>query len=321
MRVTRATAARLAALACSPLLPPASHGWCGDPFPPFAYSLPWFEFAVSGGADMRVVGDTRTEKAKKLSPLLVLPSPPLSYEYLENLEGLTVSERRVAFVSLTLSAAPTASEGPLDALTQQAAAALERLEAPQVHILGHGLGALVALSLLRSRPDRVRSVVLASPLGSVEDADPAQRDALASSPAALLVSSQPKGRACVDAEIARAVPPAGTAAFRALVRSGPALSAKEGPLLMLDDVKSPLLVTRGVRDLSSEVTAASIVRRVPDTKLAVFRSSGSLPQVDEKSAYAEAVLAFLDEADGVRTRRAATTDAMLPGAGRADALY
>eukprot|EP00966_Prymnesium_polylepis_P044342 1027676-Prymnesium_polylepis.1 len=94
----RRATARLAAAAVAARWLAASPAvaWCGEPYPPFAYTLPWFEFDAGappeGQVLMRVVGDNRPEAAKKLSPLLVLPSPALSFEYLETLEALTISE-------------------------------------------------------------------------------------------------------------------------------------------------------------------------------------------------------------------------------------
>ena len=73
---------------------------------------------------MRVVGDKGAETAKKLAPLLILPPPGLTYEYLETLEALTISERRVAFCLLK----PAVS---LEALSAQAVAALDALESPR----------------------------------------------------------------------------------------------------------------------------------------------------------------------------------------------
>lgn len=165
--------ALVASLTSALLLRPrdAAQAWCGAPYPPYAYQLPWFEFQVAG-ADMRVVGDSRTEQSKNLSPLLVLPPPGLSYEYLEPLEALTISERRVAFVNW---------RGSRDDMAKQAAAALDALEAPSVHVLGHGTGAVAALMLGAREPRRVKSLILASPLATLDDAVPSAREALGQS--------------------------------------------------------------------------------------------------------------------------------------------
>ena len=118
---------------------------CGDPFPPYAYSLPWFEFdAGPGKLPLRVVGDLKAERDQKMRPLLVLPSPGLSYEYLENLEALTISQRRVAFADLRSAGAP-------DALVARILDAVAALESPGgVHLLGYGYGAALALRVYSS---------------------------------------------------------------------------------------------------------------------------------------------------------------------------
>ena len=159
-----------ASLASALMQPRIAQAWCGAPYPPYAYSLPWFQFGADG-ADVRVVGDFGQEKAKGLSPLLCIPSPGLTYEYLETLEALTISERRVAFVTLR---SPTSAE----AIGRQATAALLSLEAPRVHVLGHGTGAAAALLLQALEPTRVKSLILASPLATIESAIPAAREAL-----------------------------------------------------------------------------------------------------------------------------------------------
>ena len=100
MRTSRAAALRLATAALVSVPKHPAIAWCGKPYPPYAYQLPWFEFQA-GSTPVRIIGDNRPESARKLSPVLVLPSPGLSYEYMENLEAFTVSERRVAFAALS----------------------------------------------------------------------------------------------------------------------------------------------------------------------------------------------------------------------------
>ena len=149
MRPTSSRAALLRGLACCApsLLPRDAVAWCGDPFPPYAYSLPWFEFdAGPGKLPLRVVGDLKAERDQKMRPLLVLPSPGLSYEYLENLEALTISQRRVAFADLR-----TTSAGAQDALVARILDAVAALESPGgVHLLGYGYGAALALRVYSS---------------------------------------------------------------------------------------------------------------------------------------------------------------------------
>ena len=175
MRSDLSRAALLRALAALPAaLPRSGLAWCGDPFPPYAYSLPWFEFDVAK-LPVRVVGDRKAELDNKMRPLLVLPSVGLSYEYLENLEALTISQRRIAFADLSSAAAPS-----LGTLVAQVGEAVAALEAPfGVHVLAHGYSAALALALAQRGGKGVASLILASPLGSLDDAAPAAREALA----------------------------------------------------------------------------------------------------------------------------------------------
>ena len=91
------------------------------------------------------MGDLKAEREQNMLPLLVLPSPGLSYEYLENLEALTISQRRVAFADLRTGAAAP------DALVGRILDAVAALESPGgVHLLGYGYGAALALRVYSS---------------------------------------------------------------------------------------------------------------------------------------------------------------------------
>ena len=295
-----------AALVSRPAPAPA---WCGAPYPPYAYSLPWFEFAA-GEVSMRVVGDSRLESEKKLNPLLVLPSPGLTNEYLETLEAVTISQRRVAFATIPAAVPLTAAS-----LAAAAAKAASSLEAPRVHVLGHGLGAAAALALASAQPATVASLILASPYSSLDDIEPSQREAVASGPSPLLASSATSARACVDAELKalRTRSPAALAAVRdgqlpPLSQGAPAAGE---PDLLRGVGGLPVLLTRGgAGDVSSEATSRSVLARLGATaSLATFDTSAALAHVDDRARYLARVLDFLDEADGQKTRRAV----MLPG--------
>lgn len=313
-------------------LSPAS-AWCGAPFPPYAYSMPWFEFPVAdGAANMRVVGDSRPEQAKKLSPLLVLPPVGLTNELFETLEALTISERRVGFVNL--------KPGTREAVAAQAIAALDALEAPKAHILAHSTAAAAALAVQAARPSGTASIILASPLASLDDAASEQRDALMRSGPAPLFAISPSyataPRACVDAELKTLIsrPAAELKAIQATLSDAslPALSSagaeaaggdasgsgagtgagtsEQVDLLQRASASGvPLLVTRGSADVSGEATARRLVQRVPGARVVTFDGSGALAHVEQRSAYNAAILDFLDGVDGVASRRAI----MLPG--------
>ena len=108
MRVEHATSRRLAlqraclaaAAVLSPHLPASA--WCGEKYPSWAYFLKWDETSVpfewdgqKGEVYCRVVGDKQRESKTGVPPVLLVGNPGLGHDYLENLEALTVSDRRV----------------------------------------------------------------------------------------------------------------------------------------------------------------------------------------------------------------------------------
>eukprot|EP00962_Isochrysis_galbana_P016323 scaffold4662_cov79-Isochrysis_galbana.AAC.2 len=192
--VDRATALRLAVAATGACVPLRASAWCGNAFPPFAYSLPWFEFETAS-CDVRIVGDLKAEVDKGLRPLVAVASPGFSYEYLENLEALTVSQRRVGFVAL-----PAASDSVRE-LAHDLVAALGSLDAKRgVHVLAHGLAAPIVLTAAAAAPaGTFASLILSSPVGCGADVALGARDALSQSAAPLLWTTATRGRACVDA--------------------------------------------------------------------------------------------------------------------------
>ena len=291
MKATRAAALRLATAALVSVPTHPAIAWCGKPYPPYAYQLPWFEFQA-GSTPVRIIGDNRPESARRLSPVLVLPSPGLSYEYMENLEAFTVSERRVCFCSL--SAPATVAQ-----LAAQARAALDALEAPgRAHVVAHGAGAVAALALASAAPSRVASLVLVSPFANTDDLEPAARDAGSSRP--LLASASTSGRACVDAVLQTA----GAGASVGAVLAG---AAPPGVAALAEPAARavPALVVRGSRgDVSSAATASALLAALPRATVATFDASGPLPFVDEDERFREAALSLFDAADGVATRRA-----------------
>lgn len=302
----RRGALELAAAASS--TPLAASAWCGNSFPPFAYSLPWFEFD-SSACSVRIVGDLKPELDKGLRPLVAVPSPGLTYEYLENLEALTVSQRRVGFIGLPLS-------GDTKALAQSLATAITTLDAKRgVHLLAHGLAAPVALKAAAlATPGLVSSIILTSPIGSAQDVEPSIQDALAESQAPLLATIVSKGRICVDAT-AEASSKVSSQLFAELQRSLRGRESELRPVSQLVAATPPLpllLALSEAGDVISQAATHDILTAARSrgdgsslVRDATFASSGPLPFVDAREEYGTAILDFCDEVDGVRSRRVA----------------
>ena len=177
-RLTLQRACLAAAAVLSPQLPASA--WCGEKYPSWAYFLKWDETSVpfewdgqKGEVYCRVVGDKRRESNTGVPPVLLVGNPGMGYDYLENLEALTVSDRRVIEIAFagTRGDVP-ASMRSVGACAAQLEAVCRKLQLPAVHVLAHGLGAAPALKLLGGgQTPRVplRSLTLVSPYGTLED--------------------------------------------------------------------------------------------------------------------------------------------------------
>lgn len=156
------------------------------------------------------------------------------------------------------------------------------LERPAV--VGHSMGAAIALRLAASRGARLERLVLVAPAGV-----PVGRSLLgyALPLAAVLGRSRPRFLTVLAADALRAGP-------RTLVRA-----TRE---VLGDDVRGelgriavPTLVVVGERDTLTPLAAAQTVRAgVPSSRLVVLPGAGHVPMFDRPDAFADALLAFLD---------------------------
>ena len=156
---------------------------------------------------------------------------------------------------------------------------------------------------------RVASLILGSPLGSLDDAEPASREELATGLAPLLRPAATGGHACVDSELQQLRGrPTGAA------QAGEQAGEQVGAMAAAARPAVPLMVTRGARDVSSGAAALAIGRAVPDARLREFE--GSFPPVDDRARFAEEVLSFMDSVDGTVSRRAVMASGSMMPAGR-----
>jgi len=135
----------------------------------------------------RVVGDVNNENGSKDKDkargkrhlVLVVPDKFKDHEYLTTLEALVTSDRRVVLYD----ALGTGQSEPLSPSQQQELAGDEskvldfavqelndmwvtlkkELKIDQVHVFGHGFGALVANEFAKNNPSSVASLIVASP--------------------------------------------------------------------------------------------------------------------------------------------------------------
>ena len=328
MRPPSGSVPRRALLAAAALLtqaPPApARAWCGENFPSWAFYLKWDQSALplqdnpkAGATSYRIVGDLVRESKAGVPPILVVGAPGIGYEYLENFEALTVSDRRVVFVALAGTAPASSSSSTFDtslatpeAGAAQLAGVCKSLGLPAVHVVAHGLGAPAALRFAASSTSVVRSLTLSSPYGSVADLRQGALDlsSVKSLPqlAGLLlptVSTNARDTCVAEARTAGGGPvllPALTGASPFASLGGAKLGERLTALRGTGSSLPVLLASGGARDL---VDADAWVDVPPWVSRKRFGGSGHLPFVEERDAFLLSCLEFLDGVDGKETNR------------------
>jgi pimeloyl-ACP methyl ester carboxylesterase len=335
-RLTLQRACLAAAAVLSPQLPASA--WCGEKYPSWAYFLKWDETSVpfewdgqKGEVYCRVVGDKRRESNTGVPPVLLVGNPGMGYDYLENLEALTVSDRRVIEIAFagTRGDVP-ASMRSVGACAAQLEAVCRKLQLPAAHVLAHGLGAAPALKLLGDgQTPRValRSLTLVSPYGTLEDLRPAARppegvaafvlpttdpkapasciaDATASTNAKLWLGAGEVGRERLGGEaLVRALQPAAALKVATLVAWG-GEGAPE-PLCRPPLPHPHRLLTPAVPPAADVVEPSwdATALQQSNVNLRQYSSSGHLPFIEQSEGFLTEYLDFLDAADGVKTSR------------------
>jgi len=290
-----------------------ARAWCGEQVPSWAFYLKWdenpkvpFEFnGVKGSCFCRVVGDLAREQKAGVPPILIVGDPGIGYDYMENLETLAVSDRRLVEVNFagSASAVPDALLS-YDACAAQLQAVVRSLQVQQVHVIAHGLGAPAALRFVRLTPSLTRSLTLVSPYGSAADLRPAMAEAAAAAlkggradTSALLPTVSGNARGSCIADAAQA---AGGPLFTALLGSSERLGG-ERLATKLDGLEVPTLLSYGRS--SDEIVEVGWPGLPAAVVTQPYEQSGHLPFVEERDRFLFDYVEFLDKADGVATNR------------------
>lgn len=195
----------------------------------------------------------------------------------------------------------------------------------EVHILGHGWGGMLAVEYMRTNPEGVRSLVLASPALNAErwaaDAEkliarlsPESQRAIATQ-AAAGTTADPQYQAALQEYYRRYLSrsdPWSTHlvdAFGKVNSSlrnfmwGPSEFAITGTIKdyasdeYLAQIKVPVLFTAGRYDEVTTETLQHYQSLLSGSQLAIFENSAHMTMLDEPDAYADAVRQFLDKVD------------------------
>ena len=321
--------------ATQPLLPRPAAAWCGERFPSWAYYLKWDQQTIpfehngqTSAVEYRVVGDQVREKKAGVPPIMVVGTPGVGYEYLENLEALSVSDRRIVEVTFPGTSGEKNAPPELrtaDALAAALLAVCVGLQLPAVHLVAHGLGAPPALRLAAaSSVDgaaglvHVRSLALVSPYGALSDL---RASAQANVAGVTSATATKDGSVVVASRLASALLPTVSGNARgSCIAEALAHSSDGGAALLLQQLLSaPLgggdlarridaVTSRGVPVLLSTAGTADLVSEealelTPSATVARVVASGHMPFIEQRDEFLLALLNFFDKADGTETNR------------------
>lgn len=309
--------------------PAPSNAWCGKPYPSWAYRIPFndgnFKARITGidklaDVFLRVVG--KEPKAGNPPPILLIPTIGMAHDYLETLEALSAGDRQVILFDpvgvgqssrrLPAGLLPEGDATEEEALRRWSGMVVEtcravvdflELNGTDIHLLGHGAGAIPALEFaaeLAAAPSStvgtVKSVTLADPFVIGGRGALSKPYSAAAQPIPLCVSESVEGfgpvAAVVKAEEARGGTGAGV--FDGRWVASPFFDKLGG---------IPTFISYGSKNEDAgldEKAAQRIAARVPaGTQVAVKRFKGSaLAQVDEPEAYVDWVDENLQRAEG-----------------------
>lgn len=269
-----------------------------------------------------VGGGTRT-------PLVLLHGGPGAPSYYLNPLAALADERPVIFYD-QLGAGR--SDKPADVTLwriERFVEELGRLRAElgldQVHLLGHSWGTMLAVDYMLTKPDGVRSLVLASPALStsrwLEDAATLKKTLPESVQAAIAkhesagTYDSPEYQAAVmeyyKLYLCRRDPWPDDVNRTFAELSSPVYGTMWGPseftvtgslrtyerAAQLNELSLPVLLTAGRYDEATPSATAYYQSLIPGAKLKIFEKSGHLTMQDEPEAYVQAVRAFLHEVE------------------------
>jgi proline-specific peptidase len=264
-------------------------------------------------------------------PLLTLHGGPgFPHPYLEPLAALA-GERPVIFYDQLGCGESDQPSDPalwrLERFVEELRQVRRALGLGRVHLYGHSWGGMLAVDYALGQPDGLASLVLASPILSVQRwlADMARlradlpaevRATLERHEAAGTLNAGEYQAATMDfylrhycrlvpwpAEMLRSLEGMGLASYRTMW--GPNDFIVTGNLAgyervdRLPDLRLPVLLTAGRHDEATPAAAAAFQRALSDAELVIFEHSAHVPHLEEEEAYLRTLRAFLRRIDGV----------------------
>jgi len=207
-------------------------------------------------------------------------------------------------------------------------ALLDELLIPSCHLVGASMGAGVAVEAALARPDAVASMVLAAPGGAllgdpppelqpiwaaeVDALDRGDLDGAVEVNLRAWVDGPVRGPDVVDGDVRSAVGRMQREAFELPewdMEAAPEHELSPPASGRLGELRCPILVVVGEADQPSVIaTAERIAAEARDARLAVWPASAHMLTLERPTAFAAAVLEFLDEVGASRRATAAVVE-------------
>jgi proline-specific peptidase len=268
----------------------------------------------------QVVGDLAQTMDGKC-PLLLVHGRPVSHESLEPLGRLAETGRPVIFYDQLGCGRSDRPDNPalwtIDLFVDELETVRRELGLERVHLLGHSWGTVSALEYVLTRPDRVASLTLASPVPclSMHHADWARLESELPPDVQETLHKHEEAGTTVDPAYQEALQ---VFNLRHICRLDPwpdhLLRALERPAVgtmnadhwdirpRLGEIRVPTLVTSGRFDFCTPATVQLVHQGIPGSDWVLFEESSHYPHVEETKRYVAVIDGFLTRAERKQQR-------------------
>jgi pimeloyl-ACP methyl ester carboxylesterase len=224
----------------------------------------------------RVAGGTT-----RIEPVVIIPGIGMSHRYSSRLARVLAESGPVHSFDLPGFGGQPRPRGPVsvEGYAEIVARAVDERRLPSATVIGHSMGAQIAVELARTRPDLVRRLVLAAPV-----VDPTRRTRREQALDLLhdIVAETPSSTAVIVGDFLRTGPPFFFAALDAMLDYRIEEAAQ--------DVGCPVLVVRGDDDpVSRAEWGRALARIVADGRFVEVEGAGHVLQHTAAATLAEVI--------------------------------
>ncbi len=281
----------------------------------------------------RIVGEG--EEPGKLPLLCLHGGPGAAHDYLESLQAMADTGRRVVFydqLGCGRSSLPEAKPEmwTVELFVEEVDTVRRALGLDRIHLLGQSWGGMLGMEYALTQPEGVESLTLASSPASMiqwveeanrlrEDLPPDVQQTLLRHEAEGTVAS-PEYGAAMDVFYARHVcrvdpqPEFVQRTFAAIARNPEVYHTMNGPsefhvigtlktwdiISRLSEIRVPTLVTSGRHDEATPLIAKTVHQGIPGSEWVIFEESSHMAHAEEPERYMQVLDEFLSDVEGDR---------------------